>query len=157
MGRRKAYLVNKTRKHILNEIDKLVYLYSYPSETVCPDCIYDPVSQESSDSNCETCDGTGKILGDPKITKIKANLRNLQGESIIRRGLGNVVSDVWLMYCDETFKDLITSATKVYFDGVYYQSWLNDTGSPLIRKVSNLNGITDRIEVTLKRRIGEDS
>lgn len=157
MGRRKAYLVNKTRKHILNEIDKLVYLYSYPSEAACPDCIYDPVSQESSDSSCSTCSGTGKILGDPKITKIKANLRNLQGESIIRRGLGNVISDVWLMYCDETFKDLITSATKVYFDGVYYQAWLNDTGSPLIRKVSNLNGITDRIEVTLKRRIGEDS
>lgn len=41
--------------HVLNEQVSLVSV----SKTLCPDCIYDPVRKESTDYNCETCDGTG--------------------------------------------------------------------------------------------------
>lgn len=144
-----------TRKRILNEIANIISLYSYPDESNCPDCLYDPESQSSVDINCETCSGTGKILGTPTITRIKGNLRNLKGESIIRRDLGNVTSDLYLLYCDAVYVDAIRAAKYIKIEDVYYESWLNDTGNPTIRFIRTMNE-QDRIEITLKRREGED-
>lgn len=31
-------------------------------ETDCPDCGYDPIRKESTNLNCQTCDGIGKII-----------------------------------------------------------------------------------------------
>jgi hypothetical protein len=122
---------------------------------MCTTCGYDPVSKESADSNCLTCNGTGVILGEPKIVCIKGNLRCLTGESIIRRELGNVKSDVYLLYCDATYDTLIMAAKEIKVGSNYYQSWLNDTGNPIMRYIRNMDEF-DRIEVTLKRREGED-
>jgi len=156
MGKRKLFRIKSTRKRILNDITNLVYLYAYPDEIDCPDCVYDSVSGESADVNCATCNGVGKVLGTAKITCIRGSLRCLTGESIIRRELGNVKSDVYLLYCDIAYIDSIKSAKYIKSQENYYQSWLDDTGNPIIRSIRTMDEF-DRIEVTLKRREGEDS
>jgi hypothetical protein len=38
-----------------------VYLVTDLEKTDCPDCDFDPISGTSTDPNCETCNGTGKV------------------------------------------------------------------------------------------------
>jgi hypothetical protein len=49
---------------VLNET---VALYKI-AKSHCPDCTFDPVRQESTDYNCETCDGTGFINSEQVFT-----------------------------------------------------------------------------------------
>lgn len=156
MGNRKLHKIKVTRKRVLNELKSLVYLYAYPDEIDCPDCVYDPVSDESADVNCATCNGTGRVMGTAKITTINGSLRCLTGESIIRRELGNVTSDVYLLYCDSLYATSIREAQHIKIGSNYYQAWLNDTGKPIMRYIRTMDEL-DRMEVTLKRREGEDS
>ena len=44
--------------HVFNEQVK-VYKNT---KTICTDCIYDPIRQESTDYNCQTCDGLGQVI-----------------------------------------------------------------------------------------------
>jgi hypothetical protein len=44
--------------HVFNET---ISLY-VNTKTDCPDCDFDPVRKESTDPNCQTCGGVGKII-----------------------------------------------------------------------------------------------
>jgi predicted RNA-binding Zn-ribbon protein involved in translation (DUF1610 family) len=50
--------------HVLNE---QVQMHTH-TELDCPDCDYDPIRKESTNYNCETCGGTGKIVTDQYLT-----------------------------------------------------------------------------------------
>jgi len=156
MSKRKYWKIDSTRKRILNEITSIVTVYSYPDEDYCPDCKYDPVSKSSVDMNCETCNGTGKVLGSPNVTRFRGNLRQLQGESIVRRNLGNVTSDLYLLYCSADMLSILQEAKHIKIKDNYYEAWLDDTSNPVIKYIRTMDK-QDRIEITLKRREGEDS
>ena len=42
---------------ILNQIGRTVTFYTIYSTQACPDCTLDPITNESTDSFCETCSG----------------------------------------------------------------------------------------------------
>lgn len=46
-----------TKAAIINEIARPVTFYTIYSSQACPDCALDPVTNESTDSFCETCEG----------------------------------------------------------------------------------------------------
>ena len=139
------------RDRLLKKIQTKVTLRQRGTETDCATCHYDPVTKESSDPQCPTCGGTGKIYGNDKITIIDANIRELSGESAARRDLGNIIHSATLLYCDSKYKAKIKLAYQITVGSVNYTPYKDNGGKCVVRELRNPDGATDRIEVTMER------
>jgi len=138
------------RDRLLKKIQDKVILRQKGTATDCT-CGYDPVTKESSDPSCAYCSGTGKIYSNDKITVIDANVRELAGESALRRDLGNIVHSATLLYCDAKYKEKIKLAYQVTVGTVNYTPYKDADGKCVIRGLRNPDGKVDRIETTLER------
>ena len=139
------------RNRFLRKIQTKVILYQRGTESDCPDCGYDPVTEESSDPNCPTCGGIGKIYTDDIITVMDGNLRELSGESALRRDLGNISSGAVLLFCDVKYKAKIKLMYKIKVGRDYYTTYKDADGKLIMRKLRNPSGEYDRLEIAMVR------
>jgi len=139
------------RDRILRKIQTKVILRQKGIATDCSHCNFDPVTKESSDPNCSYCKGTGKVYTDDKITVINANIRELGGESALRRDLGNIVHSATLLYCAAKYKNKIKLAYKITVGDIDYSTYKDADGKLVMRQLRDPDGKIDRLEVTLEK------
>ena len=139
------------RDRLLRKLQKKVTLYQRGTESDCPYCNYDPVTDESSNPNCPTCGGTGKIYTADRITVIDANFRELSGESAVRRDLGNISNGAALLFCDSKYLAKIKLMYRIKVDNVYFTTFKDSDGKLVMRKLRNPDGKYDRLEITMRR------
>lgn len=61
LEKRKTYIKNKEAK-IREKYGKTIKIINVIGSTDCPDCQYDPAYRRSTNPNCATCGGKGKIV-----------------------------------------------------------------------------------------------
>ena len=127
----------------------------YRTSTACGTCTWDPINEETTNPNCSTCDGFGRVYSEETIRikaavqKFAGNLRYVRegqsqyqimpfGEARITMKLCDTLLDINVSTSATIFKD----CQKVVVDGDYYKP-----------KDSKRFGVKDLsiIEVTLER------
>jgi hypothetical protein len=92
--------------HVLNEkvvLNKIV-------KSDCPDCTYDPVRQESTDYNCQTCDGNGFTEVVEK-TEIPVSIETLEDFRRDFSSVGILTEGQIYMTIDKVEIDILNQAT----------------------------------------------
>lgn len=117
------------------------------TEADCPDCGYDPITQESTDITCETCGGLGVIITTVKLPitagVIKHDNDNIQHNSGVEVG-SKLTLDISIVDYN-LYSSFIDTMEKIEVDGVNYRPIdrsLRGISSPnrLIMEVEKITG-----------------
>jgi hypothetical protein len=102
--------------HVLNEQIKL-----YKNiKSDCPVCLYDPMRNESSDSNCQTCGGVGQIIVE-SFSQIDASVEQESDFSYDYTKAGKIVNGKIYVTIDIKEINEILNANSTYDLSDYHQ------------------------------------